>query len=200
MNASPKRPASGRRRPTRSASTRVRRSSRGGPAGALSGAVEHRRIEVDAGDRVARLGQRDGQPAGADGQLEDRAVGRVGQREVEVEVAGVVGEVEVVQAREGRRGRGVGSIRPPGIDGQPSQRTRAAGLALDGERADRLERGPVGGHRGRLGLVVRRRDLDDVHPGEVDGADDLADGAEHLAGQHAARFGRAGARAPCPGR
>ena len=76
----------------------------------------------------------------------------------------------------------------------PSGRV-AAGLALDGERADRLERGPVGGHRGRLGLVVRRRDLDDVHPGEVDGADDLADGAEHLAGQHPARLGR-----PGPGR
>ena len=40
-----------------------------------------------------------------------------------VEVTGVVCQVEVVQAREGRRGRGVGTIRPPPVDGQPSQRT-----------------------------------------------------------------------------
>ena len=37
-------------------------------------------------------------------------------------------------------------------------------------------------------------------PGELDGADDLADGAQDLAGEHPARLRRAGARAPCPGR
>ena len=168
----------------------------GGPAGPFSSPVQHRRIEIDAGHRVARLGQRDRQPAGPDAQLEDRALGPIGEREIEVEVAGVVGQVEVVQARECRRGRGVGSVERSvevaRVDGQPSQRTRAAGLALDRERADGFQGGAVGGHRGRLGLVVRRRDLDDVHPGQVDGGDDLADRAQHLAGQHPARFG-------CPG-
>ena len=46
--------------------------------------------------------------------------------------------------------------------------------------------------RGDLGVVVRRRDLDDVHPDEVDLADDLAHRPQQLAREHAARLGRAG--------
>ena len=55
---------------------------------------------------MAGLGQRDRDPAAADRELEDRAAGRAGQREVQVEVARVLEEVEVVQAGERRRGRG----------------------------------------------------------------------------------------------
>ena len=116
MNARPNRGSPGRRRPTMSASTRVRRSSPAFPLDPLARPSEHGRVDVDAGDLVAGLGQRDGQPPAPDCELEDRAVGAVGQREVEVEVARVVDEVEVVQAREGGRGRGVGSIER-GVDG-----------------------------------------------------------------------------------
>ncbi len=42
-------------------------------------------------------------------------------------------------------------------------------------------------------MVVGRGDLDDIHPGQVDHRHDLADRAEHLAGEHPAGFG--GARA-----
>ena len=78
-----------------------------------------------------------------DAQFEDRAFAPIGQGEVEVEVAGVVGQVQVVQARESRRGRGVGSIRPPRVDGQPSQRTvrpawRLTASALMASSAARL--------------------------------------------------------------
>ena len=160
---------------------------------------------------VAGLGQRDRQPPGPDRELEDRAVGAVGQREVQVEVARIVDQVEVVQAGEG--GRGCAASRAvehgrgqPGwpwrSDGPagnrsagkstPAQRTGLPAAAPHGQGADRLEGGPVGDHRGRLGVVVRRRHLDDVHPGEIDRADDLADRAQHLAGEHAARFRRAG--------
>ncbi|CAN5528926.1 hypothetical protein BH23CHL10_BH23CHL10_16580 [soil metagenome] len=44
---------------------------------------------------------------------------------------------------------------------------------------------------GHLGVVERRSDLDDVHGGELDAPDDLADRAPQLAGEHAAGFGRA---------
>jgi len=56
------------------------------------------------------LGQRDRQAAAPDGELEHRAIGPVGQREVKVEIARVVRKVEVVQTGERRRGRGVGSV------------------------------------------------------------------------------------------
>ena len=72
------------------------------------GPVEHRRVDVDARDVVAGLGERDRQPSGAGGELEDRPAGPRREGEVEVEVARVVGEVEVVEPRE-RRGRGLGS-------------------------------------------------------------------------------------------
>ena len=74
-----------------------------------------------------------------------------------------------------------------------SQRTVPPGRLAHGEGADRLERRAVRRHRRRLGVVVRRRHLDDVHPGELDRTDDLADGPQDLAGQHPAGFRRAGA-------
>jgi hypothetical protein len=92
---------------------------------------------------VACLGQRDRQPAGADAQLEDRALGAIGKREVEIEIAGVVGKVEVVQARECGRGGGVRAIELSRVDGQRSQRTvrpdwRLTASALMASRAARL--------------------------------------------------------------
>ena len=123
MNARPNCGSPGRRvrrcRP-RPGSGGPRRHSRG----PIACPGEHGRVDVDAGDLVARLGQRDGQPPGPDRELEDRAVGAVGQREVEVEVARVVDEVEVVEACQRGRGRGVGAVERRGVDGQPSQRTR----------------------------------------------------------------------------
>jgi hypothetical protein len=46
-----------------------------------------------------------------------------------------------------------------------------------------------------LGVVERRSDLDDVHRGQLDAADDLADRAQELTRQHPARLGRARAGA-----
>ena len=212
MNASPNVPASGRRRPTMSASTSVSRCGGSGPA---SAACRRARASMAGsrstpGDPVPGLGERDGQPPGPDGELEDRPAGPGGQREVEIEVARVVDEVEVVQAGERLGGRRIGAVehslgqpgwpwcsgglagkRPAGSS-RPAQRTACAGLAPHGEGADRLERCAVGDHRGRLGVVVRRRDLDDVHARQVDGAHDLADRAQHLAAEHPARLRRAG--------
>ena len=107
-----------------SASTSVSRSPPAWHAARGPRPIEHRRVEVDAGDRVTRFGQRDRQPTGTDGEFEDRAFGALGEREVEVEVARIVGEVEVVQARQRGRRRGVGSVERGRFDGQASQRTR----------------------------------------------------------------------------
>lgn len=69
--------------------------------------------------------ERDGQPPRAGAELEDRSACPGGQREVEVEVARILDEVEVVQA--GQR-RGLGRSLLPGSlragDGQPFPRTR----------------------------------------------------------------------------
>ena len=110
MNARPKRPGVRQPEPDEVGLDERQAILAGRPSRASPRAVQHRRVEVDAGDPVAGLGQRDRQPTGADGELEDRAVGALGQREVEVEVARVVDEIEVVQAREGVRRRGVGAV------------------------------------------------------------------------------------------
>ena len=119
---------------------------------AAAGAVEHRRVEVDAGDPVAGRGERDGQPAGPDRELEDRAAGPLGEREVQVEVARVVDEVEVVQPREGGGGPGsrassIGSVVSPGARAARTGRRESAG----GQPG--LPSGPAGrpcaGRRGR---------------------------------------------------
>ncbi len=96
---------------------------------------------------MARLGERDRQPTSPDAQLENRPLGPIGEGEIEVEVAGIVGQVQVVQARQCRRGRGVGpverSVTIVRVDGQPSQRTvppalRLTASALMASRAARL--------------------------------------------------------------
>ena len=81
------------------------RRVRAGGDGPRPGTGEHRRIEIDAGDRPAGRGERDGQPAGADGQLEDRAADPGGQGEVQVEVAGILEQVDVVEPGERLAGR-----------------------------------------------------------------------------------------------
>ena len=98
-------------------------------AGPPARPVEHGRVEVDAGDQVAGLGQRDGQPAGPDRELEDRTLGAIGQREIQVEVARVVDEVEVVQAGQGRRRRRIGPVERQSMVSPPSgcARRRGAG-------------------------------------------------------------------------
>ena len=68
--------------------------------GAVAGTSQHRFVDVDRGDRVAGCRERDRETAGAGGQLEDRAVGPVGQRPIQVEIARILLQVEVVQARE----------------------------------------------------------------------------------------------------
>jgi hypothetical protein len=72
---------------------------------------------------VAGRRERDGKPAAAHGELKDRAAGAVGQGEVQVEIARVVDEVEVVQPREGGRRFPVGRTEAGRVDRQASQRT-----------------------------------------------------------------------------
>ena len=128
-------------------------------------------------------------------ELEDRAAGPRGEGEVEVEVAGILDEVDVVEAGEGVAPRRRSAASRCGHQPRGSRTGSCApARSLDRERADRLERRPVGDHRRRLGVVVRRRDLDDVHAGELDRADDPADRPEQLAGQQPARLRRARAR------
>ncbi len=79
------------------------RGPRSGARSTTPRPLEHRRIAVDAGDRVAGAGERHGQATGADRQLEDRAAGPIGEGGVQVEIARVVGEVQVVEAGERRR-------------------------------------------------------------------------------------------------
>ena len=71
------------------------------------GAIEHVAVVVDAGHAMAGCRQRNGDAAGPDRQLQDAAADTIGERPVEVDVARVVGQVEVVEARQGGRGRGV---------------------------------------------------------------------------------------------
>ena len=122
------------------------------------------------GDVVAGGGERNRDPARAAAELEDRAARPRREGEVQVEVARILDEVEVVEAGEGAPNgarRVIGRCRP--TRGR-SKRTVAAVAPLDREGADRLERRPVArSSTVVLGVVVRRRDLDDVHPGEIDG-------------------------------
>ncbi len=129
MNASPNRPASGQAQPDDVRLDQRQPVLAGSPAHASACSIEHRRVEVDAGDVVAGLDQRDGQPAGPDRELEDRPVDPLGEGEIQVEVAGVVGEVEVVQACEGSGGRGVGSVERwhPGVSRPSERRVRRGG-------------------------------------------------------------------------
>jgi hypothetical protein len=78
---------------------------------------------VDARHAMAGLGERDGQPTGPDREFEDRTLGAIGERQVQVDIARVVDEIEVVQAGERRGGGGVGPVERRVVDRQPSQRT-----------------------------------------------------------------------------
>jgi len=71
-----------------------------GSGRAERGSPEHRRVQVHGGDREPRLGERDRETAGPGHQLQDRAPGLLGQREPEVQVPGIVQQVQVVEARE----------------------------------------------------------------------------------------------------
>ena len=62
---------------------------------------EHRRIEVDGGDPVTRPPRAGRDPAGACTELEDRAARPRRERQVQVEVARILDEVEVVEAGQG---------------------------------------------------------------------------------------------------
>ena len=106
MNASPKRPASGKPEPdeVRLDQRQALDRRRAGERGARPGAGEHGRIEVDAGDTVPARGQGHGQSSGPDRELEDRPGCPLGQREVEIEVA---------RDRRPGRGRTGGPGRPP---------------------------------------------------------------------------------------
>ena len=162
------------------------RRSRVGPAGRpasaarRSGTVEHRRIDVDGRHPVAGGRERHGQPAASGGELEDRPVGPVGEGEVQVEVARIVDEVEVVQPGQRRRRRGIGSVehaadeRLGGRGRLPADRRRrragATARALIASRAARFAAIAVvsawsyGGETSTMSIA-----------GELDRADDLAD-------------------------
>ena len=164
---------------------------RPGQCGTRLGPREHRWIEIDGRDPVATGRQGHGQAPGPGRELEDRPAGPLGQGEIEVEVARIVDEIEVVETRQ-VVGRGpIADAERVAVDGSALPADPGAGLAFERERADRLECGAVRRHGGGLGLVVRRRDLHDVHAGQLDGADDLADRPQDLARQHPARLRRA---------
>jgi hypothetical protein len=61
---------------------------------------EHRGVDVDRGDLVTGPGQRDSEAARARGELEDGSVGAGREGEVQGEVAGVLDEVDVIEAGE----------------------------------------------------------------------------------------------------
>jgi hypothetical protein len=61
---------------------------------------------------VAGLGKGYRQPPAPHRQLEDRAAGTGGEGQVEVQVTRVVGQVQVVQAGERGRRRGIGPVQP----------------------------------------------------------------------------------------
>jgi hypothetical protein len=108
MNASPKAAGVGQAQPDEVGLEEREPVRTAMSAGATAGTIEHGRVDVDGGHLMTGLGERDREAAAARRELEDRAVGALGQREIEVQVARVVDEVEVVQPREGGRGLGIG--------------------------------------------------------------------------------------------
>lgn len=80
----------------------------------------------------------------------------MGESEVEIEIPWIVDQVKVIQAGEfGGAGR-IGRAGADCVDELALPAHTMAGLAPDGQRADRLEDGAIGGHRRRLRVVVRR--------------------------------------------
>ncbi len=109
MNASRKRSASRRPRGVGLDEPDAVRHRRSGRPRAGSGPGDHRRVVVHPGDRPAGRGERDRQAPRADPELQDRTVRPGRQGEVEVEVARVVEQVDVVQPGE-RLGSGGGRL------------------------------------------------------------------------------------------
>ena len=84
---------------------------------------------------MASLGERDRDPPRPGGQLQDRAARPAGQGQIQVEVARILDEVEVVQAGQGPAGGGgLGVDRQPAVPrpvnrtGAPSRRLTASAL------------------------------------------------------------------------
>ena len=65
---------------------------------------QHGRVDVDSCDLVAGPSQRDGDPSRSGGELQDRTAGPSRQGEVQVDVAGIVEQVHVIQPRQGGSG------------------------------------------------------------------------------------------------
>jgi hypothetical protein len=64
--------------------------------------LEHGRVSIDAGDVVPGQGERHGDAARAHGQLHDRPAGTGRQREIQIEVARILRESEVIEPSQGR--------------------------------------------------------------------------------------------------
>ena len=138
MNASAKVPPPSRRTSRRSASTSSSRPAPRPAAADPSRPVQHRRIEVDAGHVEARLGQRHGETPGAARELQDRATGARRERQVEVQVAGILDQVDVVQPGEGASlGPTTSSPRRLAIE-RPGRAWRFTASALIASRAARF--------------------------------------------------------------
>ena len=169
---------------------------RAGGRGCGAGPREHRRIEVHAGDVVPRRRERDGEAPAADGELQDRAAGPRGEREEQVEVARVLGQVEVVEAGE-RVGRGLAAHAVPGPEkrtGRPPSCCLAASAEITSS-ATRLAAIAVtsawsyGGETSTMSIPA------------ISTADAIRRTARSTSrGQQAAGLGGARCRGRCPGR
>ena len=101
----------GRSRPTRSRSTRWTRPATSGSTAAVSASLrpqagQHGRVDVDRGDLVAGPSQGHRDSPRSCGEFQDRTAGPGRQGEVQVDVAGIVDQIHVIQPRQG--GGGVG--------------------------------------------------------------------------------------------
>ncbi|MCI0346465.1 MAG: hypothetical protein L0221_13635 [Chloroflexi bacterium] len=86
------------------------------PARAAAGPREHRGLDVERGHAMARQRERDAQATAAGRELDDGSAGALREREVELEVAGILDQVDVVEPRE-CLGLGVASARRAGHAG-----------------------------------------------------------------------------------
>ncbi len=72
--------------------------------------VDHGRVDVDGRDLVTGARQRHGETTGPGRELEHGTVRPVGEREIQVEVARIVLEIEIVETGEGGRRGGIGPV------------------------------------------------------------------------------------------
>ena len=119
------------------------RSSLGAaPSSAEASSSEHGGVDVDPRDVITLGGQRNRKPARTYAQLEDRPTGPPCEGPVEVEVARVVDEVDVIQAGERLRaglGRVAHQLREDPLSLQRTVRP-AAFLAASAPMASRITR------------------------------------------------------------